>query len=653
MSHEPKDRERSRAMPGDTTDSSHQITSPIEEQTGQDAAAAGATGPQAARKDPAEGLEDGATIEIDAFGRPAPGGVTVFRKNGKSYIRCLIREKDLRFKPEEAVRQHTLRQVVDQLGYDKAQIRVEVPVQMGSSVHDKPADIIIYADDKRTTPWIVVELKKPKRKDGIDQLKSYMNATGTPLGWWTNGSDNQFLLRTEPNDFSLRLTRVPAAGETLDDIDEPLVRQRLKPVADLLDLLTVCEEEILSHQSVNTFDELFKVIYAKLYDERMNLAKPDDVCQFRVGLTEEPATVAKRINGLYDKACKKWKGVFKEGFELTDQNLTYVVAALQEYEFVGEKSGDVLGVAFEALINPETKGDKGQYFTPRHVIDMCVEMLNPREDEKILDPAAGSSGFLIRAMKRVNDWIDDRFGVDPDKAAEHRKDYAQEMLVGMDNDQRLVRIAKAYMIIENDGRSNIHFADSLDPTSWDGEISKKLDDVDIIMTNPPFAGAIKTTSTLTQYDLTYKGDPATNKPATSMVRAILFLERCLRILRPGGRMAIVLPQGLMNNVNDGYVRDFVDRYARILAVVGLHENTFLPFTKAKTSVMFLEKWQDPADRPDDYEIFFDVSRRPGKNGYGQPIWRPDGSGLDTDVMDIAADFRVWAEEQDFEWAQNT
>lgn len=114
-------------------------------------------------------------------------------------------------------------------------------------------------------------------------------------------------------------------------------------------------------------------------------------------------------------------------------------------------------------------------------------------------------------------------------------------------------------------------------------------------------------------------------------------------------MAIVLPQGLMNNLNDGYVRAYIDRSARILAVIGLHENTFLPFTKAKTSVLLLEKWPAEAEPPDDYEIFFDVSHRPGKNGYGQPIWRNDGS-LDTDVMEIAADFRVWAAQQSFPWA---
>jgi type I restriction enzyme M protein len=617
--------------------------------TGADAAAAGATSPQAASsKDPGAQLADGESIELDPFARPSEGGVPVFRKNGKTYIWCAIRNKNLRYKPEELVRQHTLRRLLDELGYLKGQIRVEVPVVMGSTVHDKPADIIVYTDESRSTDRLIVELKKPKRKDGIDQLRSYMNATGAPFGWWTNGSDNQYLLRTDPNLFSWRLTRPPAAGETLADIDKPLTKASLKPVSDLLDLLQACEDEILAHQSVDTFDELFKIVYAKLYDERMNLARPTDVAEFRIGVTEEPAQAARRVRKLYEKAKRKWKGVFTDEIELTDRNLAFVIAALQEYEFIGDKSGDVLGVAFEAMINPKTKGDKGQYFTPRHVIDMCVRMIQPGLDEKVLDPAAGSSGFLIRAMKHVNAYIDGRWGVNPDQAAEHRKDYAQEMLVGIDNDPRLVRIAKAYMIIENDGRSNIHQADSLDAASWTPELETKMRDVQVIMTNPPFAGAIKSTSTLRQYDLAYRGDPRSNKQAKEVVRAILFLERCLRVLEPGGRMAIVLPQGLLNNLNDDYVRNYVDQHARILAVVGLKEQTFLPFTRAKTSVLFLQKWADPEKRMDDYEIFFDVSQRPGKDGYGQPVWTDDGF-LDTDVYEIADAFLAWAEGQGLPW----
>ena len=617
------------------------------ETTVQEAAAAG-TLTSLSRADAVDGLQEGESIELDALGRPSPGGVRVWRKDGKAYIRCLIRDRDLRFKREELVRQHVLRQLLDELGYKKEQVRVEVPVQMGATVHHKPADIVVYTDSTRTTPRLIVEVKKPKRKDGIEQLQSYMNATGAPFGYWTNGIAEQVLLRTDPNEFNQRLTRVPAHGESLDDVDQPLTKAHLRPVTDLYELLKVCEDEILAHQTVNTFDELFKVVYAKLYDERISLAGPDDVCQFRIGLTEAPANAAARVRSLFEKAKRKWKGVFKDDIELTDQNLAFVVAALQEYEFIGDRSGDVLGVAFEAMINPETKGDKGQYFTPRPVVEMCARMLNPRLEEKVCDPACGSSGFLVYAMKHVNKYVDRRW-TDPDQRAELRKDYAQEMLIGMDNDWRLVRIAKAYMIIENDGRSNIHYADSLNPASWDTELQSKLKDVQLIMTNPPFAGAIKTPQTIAQYDLTFKGDRDKNKPAKEVVRAILFLERCLRILRPGGRMSIVLPQGLMNNVNDGYVRDYIDQHARILAIVGLHENTFKPFTSAKTSVVFLEKWRDPAERLDDYPIFLDVSRKPGKTNTGTPIWRDDGN-LDTDVLNIADSFTKWARSEGFEWA---
>jgi type I restriction enzyme M protein len=223
------------------------------------------------------------------------------------------------------------------------------------------------------------------------------------------------------------------------------------------------------------------------------------------------------------------------------------------------------------------------------------------------------------------------------------------MLVGIDNDPRLVRVAKAYMIIENDGRSNIHQADSLDRRSWDNDLKKKLEDVSLILTNPPFAGAIKTATTLSQYDLTYKGDAKKKKPAKEVVRAILFLERCLTVLAPGGRMAIVLPQGLMNNINDAYVREYIDRSAQILAVIGLHEYTFLPFTRTKTSVLFLRKWNIDEAPVEDYEVFFDVSRRPGKNSYGQPVWADDGL-LDTDVHEIAEAFVEWSRKQGFAWA---
>jgi type I restriction enzyme M protein len=157
---------------------------------------------------------------------------------------------------------------------------------MGSAVHDKPADIVIYADDARVEPWIIVEVKEPNRRDGIDQLKSYMNAAAATFGYWTNGTDEKFLLRSGANDFSKPIWRLPNHGETLVDIDEPVTRSTLQPVKDLFSMFKDMEQEILAHQSVDTVNEIFKVVFAKLFDERVNLHNDAAVAELRIGLQE-------------------------------------------------------------------------------------------------------------------------------------------------------------------------------------------------------------------------------------------------------------------------------------------------------------------------------------------------------------------------------
>ena len=591
---------------------------------------------------------------------PIPTGVSlIITGSGEYKIHCRIRDRTYKFTPEELVRQYVLNRVIDELGYPVSHIGVEVPVQMGSSVHPKPADIVIFSDDARTQHWVTIEVKRPQRKDGLEQLKSYMNAAGSVFGYWTNGADESFLLRTDPNDFSKPIWRLPLFGESLDDVDEPLTRGRLSPVKDLYAVFKDMEQEILAHQTVDTFNEIFKVVFAKLYDERVNLYADDAVAQFRLGLSEDRSIAAQRLLELFKKAKLKWRDVYlpNEEIELNNGNLSYCLRTLQQYYLI--RSGDVLGTAFELLVNQEMKGEMGQYFTPRQVVSMMTRMMNPRIDERVCDPACGSGGFLIYAMRQVFDFIESRWQ-DPDDRAEQRKDYAQEHLIGMDNDQRLVQVAKAYMIMENDGRGGIKGVDSLDYTVWPKELREAIlgrtfsekvnlaalsnkrsdsDGVDVVLTNPPFAGAIKAMSTLSQYDLALKPGGGVKD---SLVRAILFLERCLDLLKPGGRLAIVLPQGLLNNFNDQPVRDFIDERARILAVVGLHPYTFKPFTIAKTSVLFLQKWHDDESRESDYPIFTAVSMRPGKTKLGRPQYLDDGVTLDCDMDEIADAFLHFA-----------
>ncbi len=404
---------------------------------------------------------------------PIPTGVSLTEDKGKYYINCRIRKKRVLFKPEEIVRQKVLGMLIDDLGYPEDHIELEVGVQMGSSIHEKPADIVVSTDSSKTQVWLVVETKKPNRKDGVEQLKSYMNPTGSPFGYWTNGLDEKFLLRTGTNDFSRPIWRLPRYGEVQDDLDEPLTRDKLTPVRDLYSVFKDLEQEILAHQTVDTFNEIFKVVFAKLYDERVNLYSATAEAKFRIGLTENSPSVAARVRKLFSDAMRKWKDVYSENdlITLSDDNISYCVKALQPFHLI--RSGDVLGVAFELLVNQEMKGDMGQYFTPRQVVDMMVKMMAPKLEETVCDPACGSGGFLIYAMREVFRFIDARWD-DADDRAEQRKDYTQEKLIGMDNDTRLVRVAKAYMIMENDGRSGIHYMDSLDYAAWDKSLKSAI-----------------------------------------------------------------------------------------------------------------------------------------------------------------------------------
>lgn len=604
---------------------------------------------------------------VPSGGDPIATGVSLVERSGQYYIRCRIRNRSYRFTPEEVVRQFVLNRLIDDLGYPQSQVRVEVPIQMGSTVHAKPADIVVFSDSTDQRHWITIEVKKPTRKDGVEQLKSYMNASGSVFGYWTNGSDEKFLLRSEPNDFTKPIWRLPRHGETLDDVDEPLTRAKLTPVRDLYGIFKDIEQEILAHQTVDTFNEIFKVVFAKLYDERVNLYNDQAAVSFKLGISEDRAAAVKRVKTLFDKAKKKWRDVYAPGdtIELNDVNVEYCIKALQQYHLI--RSGDVLGVAFELLVNQEMKGEMGQFFTPRQVVGMMTEMLNPGIQERVCDPACGSGGFLIQSMRKAFEFISSRWD-DPDDRAEQRKDYGQEYLIGLDNDARLVRVAKAYMIMENDGRAGIRCVDALDYGAWDRNLRERIvgralngqipasvvvndrqpnDGVDVVLTNPPFAGAIKSVSTLRQYDL---ARDAKGKPKSSVVRAILFLERCLDLLRPGGRMAIVLPQGIFNNFNDQPIRDFIDKKARVLAVVGLHPYTFKPFTLAKTSVLFLQKWRTEEEIASEYKIFTAVSTRPGKTKLGRPQYLDDGLTLDCDMPEIAAAFREFARNEGLEFA---
>ena len=591
--------------------------------------------------------------------------------NEKSMIYCNVRRKAVQLKPEEVVRQLYAARLLKQYRYDTDRIRFEHSVNFGRE--KKRADIVILDKDRPDTPYIIIEVKKPKLQDGKDQLRSYCNATGAPIAVWTNGQQISHYHRKDPNYFE-EITDIPNADQTLADIlnerftlKDLIIKDKLAAERkSLKDIILELEDEVLANAGVDVFEEVFKLIFTKLYDEfksrsdkeginrilrreintivqestdpyaaisasrqssvgpiselrqsvgtdydtikKVVEAIPDDemerALEFRnTGQTD--SELKSKIQTLFNNAKKQWRGVFPEHptFDLSDTHLSVCVSSLQDVKLFNSNL-QVVDEAFEYLVSKSAKGEKGQYFTPRHVIDMCVKMLNPKRDESMIDTASGSCGFPVHTFFQVTG-----SPFTNAEMPENDKQYVRDHIFGIDFDEKTVRVARTLNLIAGDGESNVLHLNTLDYQRWQDRIEKDTEwmttysrgfarlktlraetdqnrrfNFDILMANPPFAGDIKESRILHQYTLGFKGN---GKPQSKVGRDILFIERNLDFLKPGGRMAIVLPQGRFNNTSDKYIREFIAERARILAVVGLHTNTFKPHTG--TNILFIQK----------------------------------------------------------------
>jgi type I restriction enzyme M protein len=408
------------------------------------------------------------------------------------------------------------------------------------------------------------------------------------------------------------------------------------------------EDEVLANAGVDVFEELFKLIFTKLFDEMESGRNKTRHLEFRnYGDTE--TELKEKIHSVFNRAKNKWEGVFSDEskIELTASHLSVCVSSLQDVKLFNSNL-DVVDDAFEYLINKSSKGEKGQYFTPRYVIDMCVKMLNPKEHETMIDPAAGSCGFPVHTMFYVWKNILKDLGLSEshlftlEQKPARCTDYVNDKIFAIDFDERSVRVARTLNLIAGDGQTNVLHLNILDWERWDEKTEdenwqdtyfngfKKLKKLrtdkrsnhdfqfDVLMANPPFAGDIKESRILAKYEL---GKKSNGKYQTKVGRDILFIERNLDFLKPGGRMAIVLPQGRFNNSSDKQIRDFIAERCRILSVVGLHGNVFKPHTGTKTSVLLVQKWDDKlCPKVEDYPIFFATMQESGKDNSGDKIY---------------------------------
>ena len=564
--------------------------------------------------------------------------------------------------PEEIIRQLYILKLNQDYGYPIDHMELEVSVQMGSSA-SKSADLVIYDNSTKKDKEnivLIIEVKKPAESltQGINQLESYIAALPARLGVWVDGNEENVRYRKhQDNDPSKkysfeRFKRVPHFNETIESVlQKRLKKSDLIDILDLRSTVYLLEQRIVAMGGVeSSFDEIFKLIFAKLYDEQSKKINDDLAFQKITGVN-----LKQSVESLFTNAKNKWRDVFKQTdhIDLTEETLITLVTELQEYKLF-ETDFEILDAAFEHMISRNSKGDMGQYFTPRAVIDVVFSMLNPHDDERVLDPSAGSAGFLLHTFQHVlkHEKINDN----------QRYRYATNNLFALDYDPKTVKIAKALMVIAGDGSSNSQMANTLDLRLWDSAsnyFDKAINDkfgeasFDIVMTDPPFAGDVPISSNYLGY-YSVARDKKQKTKATEK-RDVLFLERNLRFLKPGGRMAIVLPQGRFNNSSDEDLREYIAAECRILGVLGLHGNSFKPYTGTKTSVLLVQKWDAkkcPKPESGDYPIFFATNTKPVKDNSGNYIGKNTQDTLaKSDLPQIAEAFAEFAKKENLSFFQ--
>ena len=586
-------------------------------------------------------------------------------------IQDFISGQWVRATPEEVEAVQILsRRLVEDYGYDKEQIqtRPQFRVRKRPSDEEKsyPVDIALFKTDRKTEDnlFLIAECKKKNRKDGLAQLKLYMDMSPAEVGVWFNGQDHAYLRKVLHADGSRtyeELPNIPRKGQRIEDIGL-FYRRDLKAPSDLKSVFRDIRNHLAGNVTGITRDEalaqqIINVLFCKIYDE-INKG-PDEIVTFRSGTGEPTEEVKKRIVGLFRDVKQAYDDVFDEGdlITLDADNLAYVVGELQIY-CITEAARDAVGDAFEVFIGPALRGSEGQFFTPRNVVKMMVDILDPQPGEMIIDPACGSGGFLIVALEHVWQELErqaEEKRWSPVLLDRKRREAASKFFRGIDKDSFLAKVTKAYMAIIGDGRGGVFCENSLlPPAEWHPRTQEaiRLGSFDVLFTNPPFGTKIpiKGQHILSQYELGYKWKK--NKQNGVMERTtvlhddqppqLLFMERCLQFLKSGGRMGIVLPESVFGNPTYEYVIAYIRSRAKVIGVVSMPEELFKTSgkggTHCKTCILFMEK----TIPEEDYDIFMSVVRWCGHDSRGNPTLRKNSDGSVTlldDVPKVAARFR--------------
>src|SRR3989344_3205979 len=533
----------------------------------------------------------------------------------EGYIYDFISEEVIKATPEEvdAVQVFSKR-LVEDFGYKKTQIQTRPQFRVRRRPSDEdvekgyPVDISIFDNEKKNPDelYMIVECKQNKKQDGQKQLKIYMNLSSAKIGVWFNGKEHLYLLK------------------------------------------------VIDKNNNN-------LIFCKIYYENNNGLGNE--ITFRVSINENKDEVKKRTVDLFEKKVKnEYNDVFEksDAIKLPADAIKYIVGELQNFSII-EADRDAIGEAFEVFIGPSLRGGEGQFFTPRSIVKMVINILDPETNEMIIDPACGSGGFLIVALEHVWNKLENEAknkGWNEAILENKKRDVASRYFRGIDKDSFLSKVTKAYMAIVGDGRGGVFCENTLQPfTEWNSKASDKIkpNSFKIVMTNPPFGAKIpiKGESILRQFDLAHKWKfikdgnrwNKTNKLHDSQPPQILFIERCIQLLEEGGRMGIVLPDGLLGNITDGYIRQFIKENCKIIGVIDCPVETFQPSTATKTSVLFLQKKKNEKTN---YPIFMAVAKKCGHDRRGKAIFKANGE-TDDEFPEVISAFKIFRRDENVEF----
>ena len=531
--------------------------------------------------------------------------------------------------------------------------------------------ICVVQDDK---------IKDSDKKKGLAAtLENAMGAVEScEFGLWANGSNYHFLQKEDDAigfDFDFTdLSDFPGEGETLEDLERADRSHTRTPANDsLIKVFKRSHDYIYGNEGrkKDAFWQLLNLIFCKLYDEKRRFMVDPNGDSYRrkfwVGVKEQNTEegrkeVAKRIKGLFEEL--KNDTLFSEVFEgnetigLTDKGLAFIAGEIAKYSFL-DASVDVKGLAYETIVSNTLKQEAGQFFTPRNIVKSMVEMLDPKENDRVLDPACGSGGFLVMVLDHVRKQITKELHPDLEgplleekynsfEVNDRVRQYAEKSIFGFDFDPDLKKAARMNMVMGGDGHANIFHVNSLAYPNWEhpteiakieAAINKSLAEMkdienaysndargkfDMVFTNPPFGAKVKVESEIAErYHLSQ----------FSTAPEVLFIEACYDFLKPGGKMAIVLPDGILGNPNMVTVRKWILEKFKLLASIDLAVEAFMPQVGVQASLLFLQKKTEiekqlAQESDEEYDVFMAIAEKLGKDRRGNQVYLRDEDGAE-------------------------